>query len=380
MNPTELDTALHRYAETFLGRVGDAAEHERRAQLVRYLRNIVGSSIAPTRQRSAEMIVEDMQKRVAQSGRGTQAAVSVARLFNGLRHRDASYDWAAVLQLLAETSGAAAGHGGNISSLSYFAAHAPVQTHAYTEHAHTHAHAQAMEVESERMRRGMQTPDQGMVVDEQPMAPAQAQAQAQTLYRSFDRHDDVAEAELLRDLVYVMQGVDGAHVRWNKATQRYVVDAGLKLSRPTREMVASIAELGVLARRVQEYVGWADAQGRLLEQSLGAELRTELAEYFGLVADIEARLCAAPTGALAGETPGGVTFRSVLGWASDARARLRLVVRAIDDMAQAPGGSASGGALLSTVGAFVDHGDPFTQTVARRLLRTAAQPFTRILV
>ncbi|KAJ1722022.1 hypothetical protein LPJ53_003517 [Coemansia erecta] len=382
MNATELDNALYRYAETFLGRAGDAAGHQRREQLVRYLRSIVGSSIAPTHQRSAEMIVEDMQKRLAQSGRGTQAAIAVSRLFGRLRQRDASYDWAAVLQLLADTSHATAAHAGNHSSLSYLAASAaaPMAQQMHMQ-AYPPEHAHMMEIEGERMRRGMQTPDQGMAVDEpQPPPPAAPAAGPQLQFRELDTHDGVAETELLRDLVYVMQGVDGAYVRWNKATQRYAVDAGLKLSRPTREMVASVAELGVLARRVQEYVAWVDARGRLLEQSFGAELRSELEAYFKLVAEIEARLHETPPGSLAGETPRGATFRRVLGWAAEARARLRLAVRAIDDMAQAPGGSAAGGALLSTISGFVDNGDPFVQAAARRLLHTAAQPFTHILV
>ncbi|KAJ2879416.1 Microtubule-nucleating Tub4p (gamma-tubulin) complex component, partial [Coemansia asiatica] len=385
MNAHSLDSALYRYMETFLGPVADSngmtqqSELERRDRLLRFFRNIVGSNISSVYRRDAESAVAEMQKRLATSGRGTQSAIRVSQLFSMLKQRDASYDWWPILNLISEsssTNAASAAYASGTSTSSFFATHVG-------------------EMERDR-ERAMQMAESAMVVDEPQSAYSvskqryQQQQQQQkmqqlgasdssnneTLYRLLPTYDAADETALLRDLIYVMQGIDGTCVRWNQKAKMYGICGDMQFSRPTREMVLSIAELGALARNVQEYVAWVESSGRLFEQSFGSELRQELTAYFQLVADIEAKLSNIPPELRPGETLAGATLRRVLGWTSDVRARLRLMNVAIEGVRDGLGG----GVLLSTISTLVEDGDPFTQEFARRLLTTASAPFTGILV
>ncbi|KAJ2229880.1 Microtubule-nucleating Tub4p (gamma-tubulin) complex component [Coemansia sp. RSA 1722] len=372
MNAQNLDSALYRYMETFLGPLVDAndiSQHnelERRDRLHRFFLSIVGSNISSVYRRDAESAIAEMQKRLASSGRNTQSAIRVSQLFSMLKQRDASYDWWPILNLISEsssTTAASVAYAGGTSTSSFFA-------------------TRAGEMERDR-ERAMQMAENAMVVDEPQSAYSVSQQQQQpaggsdeTLYRMLPTYDAADEMALLRDLIYVMQGIDGTCVRWNEKTKMYGICGDMQFSRPTREMVLSIAELGALARNVQQYVMWVENSGRLFEQSFGSELRQELAAYFELVAGIEAKLANIPAELRPGETLAGASLRRVLGWTSDVRARLRLMNVAIEGVRDGLGG----GVLLSTISTLVEDGDPFTQQFARRLLATASAPFTGILV
>ncbi|KAJ2724385.1 Microtubule-nucleating Tub4p (gamma-tubulin) complex component [Coemansia sp. Benny D115] len=360
MDNGELNGALHKYIDAFLGPTdtNQYGERERRERLARYCRSIVGSSMAPVGRRDAAAVVSDLQKRLVSSGRDPQSALMVARLFSMLKQSDPAYDWWPILHLISETAAAEAlGGAGSIS----------VGSNGFCGDREQRAQEQAMQVDEPDTRKARSI----------AVRPEQKAPDSNLVHRLLPAYDDIDEAALLQDLIYVMQGIDGTCVRWNDAEGAYVVRSDIRLSRPTRALVASVAELGALARDVQAYVAWADSSpGRLFEQSFSGELRKELAEYFKLVADIEAKLHRAPRGLRPGESTGGATLRRVLVWTSDARARLSLMSTAISSVR----GGSGGGALLSTLSTLVDDGDPFTQEFARRLLRTASEPFAGILV
>ncbi|KAJ1818294.1 Microtubule-nucleating Tub4p (gamma-tubulin) complex component [Coemansia sp. RSA 2599] len=379
MNAHNLDSALYRYMETFLGPVAESndmvqqGELERRDRLLRFFRNIVGSNISSVYRRDAESAVAEMQKRLASGGRGTQSAIRVSQLFSMLKQRDASYDWWPILNLISESSSnnaASAAYASGTSTSSFFATRAGEMERDRERALQMAENANAMMVDEPQSAYSASQHYQ------QQQTPGAGDGASETLYRLLPTYDAADEMALLRDLIYVMQGIDGTCVRWNPKTKMYGICGDMQFSRPTREMVLSIAELGALARNVQEYVAWIENSGRLFEQSFGSELRQELTAYFQLVADIEAKLSNIPPELRPGETLAGATLRRVLGWTSDVRARLRLMNVAIEGVRDGLGG----GVLLSTISTLVEDGDPFTQQFARRLLATASAPFTGILV
>ncbi|KAJ2180405.1 Microtubule-nucleating Tub4p (gamma-tubulin) complex component, partial [Coemansia sp. RSA 530] len=63
-------------------------------------------------------------------------------------------------------------------------------------------------------------------------------------------------------------------------------------------------------------------------------------------------------------------------WTTEARQKLRLMATAIAKVQEGSGG----GTVLSTISTLVDDGDPFIQSFAKRLLKTASAPFNHILV
>ncbi|KAJ2776436.1 hypothetical protein H4R18_005674 [Coemansia javaensis] len=423
MSGAELDRTLLEYADAFLGAVaaGDQDEAERRDGLMRFFHTIIGSNLAPAVARDEEALVGELQKRTMARRGDMRAALRVARLYGTLKQQDPAYDWWPVLYFLSEccarplpppavaaatAAAAAAGAGGygdqplrprgvtsaalrpSMQSLRHEpGAHARPATAdsspfamsaatmgggpgnssaaslgAQLRHHHQHRAEPAAEAPASRQSRRS-----GSAADD---------AAGVFLHRELPTYDDVGEAELLHDLIYVMQGIDGTYVRWNRAASAYAVRADVRLSRPTRAMVGLVAELGVLARDIQDYTDAVDRQGRLFEQSFCTEIKGEMAEYYRLVADMEARLFKAPRALRPGESQMGATLRRMHCWTAEARQRLRLLATAIGKVQDGRGG----GAVLSAISTLVEDGDPFVQAFAQRLLKTASAPFNSILV
>ena len=112
----------------------------------------------------------------------------------------------------------------------------------------------------------------------------------------------VSEAVLVRDVLFVLQGIDGQYVRWSESGGCTVgvgyagapspgtqgayrvsdsVGPGVPLS--TRTLISRIGELGWLFRRVCDYVTALDtaaAPGKVA-QALGAALQGEIGRYYG---------------------------------------------------------------------------------------------------
>ncbi|KAJ2801347.1 Microtubule-nucleating Tub4p (gamma-tubulin) complex component, partial [Coemansia helicoidea] len=412
MEGSALDRTLLEYIGAFLGAApaGDRDELDRRDSLMRYFHSIINGNFGPTASRNEELLVGEMQKRMMAGGRNVRAALHVSRLCGTLKQQDPDYDWWSVLYFLSEccakTPGAAVaappssyladpqsrslGAGGAVRAASL-----PQQQEPHLPHHANHllppqvrygydsggsrpntagsskrgSTAAAFAVPPQQRHR----PEAGTPVSRQSLPEDQAGV---FLHRELPTYDDVPEAELLQDLIYVMQGIDGTYVRWNRQTSAYVIRPDVNLSRPTRSMIGLLSELGVLVRDIQDYTDAVDQQGRLFEQGFCTELKAELVKYYQLVSETESKLFKAPRTLQPGESPLGATLRRMYNWTTEARQRLRLMATAIVKVQESRGG----GDVLSIISTLVDDGDPFIQSFARRLLKTASVPFNSILV
>ncbi|GAA5856481.1 hypothetical protein JCM9279_005462 [Rhodotorula babjevae] len=276
----------------------------------------------------------------------------------------------------------------------------------------------------------------------------------------------VPEALLLRDILYLFQGIDGEFVRFRTRPppragpkRTYVrgeivvegggvadelpegaaaaaaaegagagledgiefvglAGSGYSLPAPTRALLHQLSELGWLYRKIDaalvraaesaSLVAKGKARSRagdrdrgkkkaappppvvgMVEQSLHAELKKEMTEYFRLVAVLEAKLEGVeeddedgPSGgqggreALEGLThveglSGGLTLRKLDVWTQDVRLRMRMMGTLVAEA----GGTNIGGAFLSTLHAYTSNGDPFISSFSSRLLQTLSVPF-----
>jgi len=302
----------------------------------------------------------------------------------------------------------------------------------------------------------------------------------------------VPEALLLRDILYLFQGIDGEFIRFRtrpppragpkrtfvrgeivvegggvaddlpegsaaaaEARSTGLEDgiefvglagSGYSLPAPTRALLHQLSELGWLYRKIDaalvlaaesaSLVAKGKARSRagdrdrgkrkaapppppvvgMVEQSLHAELKKEMTEYFRLVAALEAKLEGVedddddgPDGARGGRQPpkglahveglsGGLTLRKLDVWTQDVRLRMRMMgtlvaeaggaspsaspqqvslnLRALDSLFPVScAGTNIGGAFLSTLHAYTSNGDPFISTFSSRLLQTLSVPF-----
>ena len=223
---------------------------------------------------------------------------------------------------------------------------------------------------------------------------------------------ELGEPELVRDVLFACQGVDGRRLRFDARRDAYVVDDAAPVSPAARRLAERLAELGWLFRKVR-----ASAEGRAGEaesgepeggttdssasaegdasdapggaeagstrQAFRAAVRAELAEYYRLLAVLEAQAQVPMASALApsrgGPDGGGaasdgasssyVTLRRLSVWLAEPTRRLRLLAVLCDATR-----GRRGGALLRALHEHTKHGDPATRTACDRLLAEASAP------
>ena len=80
---------------------------------------------------------------------------------------------------------------------------------------------------------------------------------------------EVGEAELVRDVLFACQGVDGARVRMDPQVDAYVVDPNAPVAPGARRLARKLCEVGWLFRRVRASLGGGDGPSTSGAPSLG---------------------------------------------------------------------------------------------------------------
>lgn len=221
--------------------------------------------------------------------------------------------------------------------------------------------------------------------------------------------NQISEDELLQDVVYLMQGINGRHVRFQEEYQydtpevareeaagpakvvRVVFnegEAGL-INAPTKRIIHRLSELGQLYKRVSEFSqqrSTMPASG-LIMQSLCHFMSNELSGFYRLVASLEAQMSslakigrgdlggrAAPA-AESDESANGaattyVTLKRLSLWTEEMTLRFRLMSTIIESCQDAHGGS-----LVSLIHSYTFNGDPFIRRFTSGLLDEVSKPF-----
>jgi gamma-tubulin complex component 3 len=200
-----------------------------------------------------------------------------------------------------------------------------------------------------------------------------AAAAAATTAFATNTADEVDERALLRDCLYVFQGIDGRHVRFDdNSRDGVVVDAAAGVSAPQRTLLKRVCDLGWMYRRVRDAIAASRASpgAGLVEQALMAALHAELTDYYRLIAVLESQLTAAAT---AGGTH-VFTLRRVYVWAQDPLERMQLMATLCESAR-----GLRGGALATAIAAHRHHGDPVLSSFVHRILRSMCRPLTAMV-
>ncbi|KAF9100965.1 Gamma-tubulin complex component 3 [Mortierella sp. GBA35] len=179
---------------------------------------------------------------------------------------------------------------------------------------------------------------------------------------------EVEESALLRDLIFVFQGIDGKMIKFGAESGTCTIDPSLNITHSTRGLVSRLTELGWLYKKINQYVQKTLKEGTagLVGQSFCSALQHELVDYFRLIAVLESHIAkdADATGSK------GLTLKRLLVWTQDSLQRLRLMsvlVECCQDL--------QGGALVSMVHDYTQHGDPLIQQFIHHMLERISAPF-----
>ncbi|WVQ74593.1 hypothetical protein IAR50_004194 [Cryptococcus sp. DSM 104548] len=221
---------------------------------------------------------------------------------------------------------------------------------------------------------------------------------------------------LLRDALYLLQGIDGRYVHFAFAPPKeqnpYLTEKGKKnegtgfplgrdgavmesaeegeevvgieivadevldghISQPTRTLLMQISEMGMIYRRVTGFIESRqslDNRGGMIEQSLCHFLHHDLSEYHRLLAVLESQMNMAPPADpdKAAEN-GGLTLMRLGLWTEEMRLKLRQM-DAIVEEAKAH----HGGALVSRIHSHTSNGDPLIRSFTNDILSSVSKPF-----
>ncbi|KAJ6791406.1 gamma-tubulin complex component 3 [Iris pallida] len=182
---------------------------------------------------------------------------------------------------------------------------------------------------------------------------------------------EVAESALVRDILYVSQGIDGRYVKFDERLDSYDMLESIRVPRSTYTMVRRLSELGFLFRKVRNYINetmskFVAEEVGTVGQAFASALQDELAEYYKLLAVLESQsMNPIPSSALdAGSPASYLSLRRLSVWLAEPMVRMRLMAVLVDRCQDL-----RGGAMAGTIHGQAQHGDPLVQEFMGRLLR-----------
>lgn len=144
---------------------------------------------------------------------------------------------------------------------------------------------------------------------------------------------EASDALLIRDLIYVFQGIDGKLIKYDQISDGYRIERGIGVSYTTRALVNKLSELGWLFTKIRRYLDAraGDKALGLVGQSFCAALQLELTEYYRLIAVFEAQQQHLTDAGLGGETcSNSLTLRRLLVWTYTPLLRLKTLAALVE--------------------------------------------------
>ncbi|KAF8325167.1 gamma-tubulin complex, DGRIP91/SPC98 component [Cantharellus anzutake] len=190
---------------------------------------------------------------------------------------------------------------------------------------------------------------------------------------------------LLRDALYLIQGISGKYVRFSHNSSSsgdqeskivFVDDPEYIVSPPTQALVHKLSEIGHLYTRVARFVKERAGMSSIgmIEQSLSHHLQAQLTEYYKLVAILESQMTHQEDVDESRTEDSGLSLRRLDVWIDDWRLRMRMMSVCVENCR-----GAKGGALVSLIHGNTNNGDPFVRSFTDQLLEEVSKPFFQTL-
>ncbi|KAI1885373.1 hypothetical protein AGOR_G00219470 [Albula goreensis] len=210
-----------------------------------------------------------------------------------------------------------------------------------------------------------------------PLVPVGPSARAtHRQRRDGDSNAEIGEAALVRDILYVFQGIDGKFIKMCSQANSYKIDEKAPLSRSLRDTSGRLAELGWLHNKVRKYTDSRslDRAFGLVGQSFCAALHQELKEYYRLLSVLHSQLQVEDDQGVNVGAESNLTLRRLLVWTYDPKVRLKTLA-ALVDYCQ----GRKGGELASAVHAYGKTGDPYMRALVQHILGLVSHPILNFL-
>uniref|UniRef100_A0A8C5VMB9 Tubulin gamma complex component 3 n=1 Tax=Microcebus murinus TaxID=30608 RepID=A0A8C5VMB9_MICMU len=187
---------------------------------------------------------------------------------------------------------------------------------------------------------------------------------------------EVTEAALVRDILYVFQGIDGKNIKMSNTENCYKVEGKANLSKSLRDTAVRLAELGWLHNKIRKYTDQRslDRSFGLVGQSFCAALHQELKEYYRLLSVLHSQLQLEDDQGVNLGLESSLTLRRLLVWTYDPKIRLKTLAALVDHCQ-----GRKGGELASAVHAYTKTGDPYMRSLVQHILSLVSHPILSFL-
>lgn len=192
---------------------------------------------------------------------------------------------------------------------------------------------------------------------------------------------DISEADLIREILYAFQGIDGNYISFSPHEDSYVLKSTVTLSTPVRKIVYQLCETGWLFRKVAEYVQSSQYNTKgLIHEALSYTIRNELNEYYRLIAILDnlrdSENKQSKMSFLQGDSSQSksLTLRKLYLWSMEPIERLKWLAILCD----ACKGN-KGCALLSVVYSYAQQGSPTIQNLINAILGQLLVVFSEMI-
>ncbi|ORY38840.1 hypothetical protein BCR33DRAFT_421940 [Rhizoclosmatium globosum] len=187
----------------------------------------------------------------------------------------------------------------------------------------------------------------------------------------------ITEPLLLRDVMFMFQDIDGRYIKYNASLDAFVVHSDVWIPAPTLETIHRLSEVGWLYRRIKKRIDSWTCENRadgLVRQGFCVGIQKELTAHFHLIAQLEDQFTKADQAGTADFASKGLSLKRLLVWIHEPLLKLRLVSVLVDSS-----DGLRGGALLSMIHGYTNHGDPFVKQFVEGLLKEISVPFYQML-
>ncbi|XP_057350634.1 gamma-tubulin complex component 3 isoform X5 [Manis pentadactyla] len=195
---------------------------------------------------------------------------------------------------------------------------------------------------------------------------------------------EVTEAALVRDVLYVFQGIDGRNIKMSPTENCYKVEGKVQqlnlpranLNKSLRDTTVRLAELGWLHNKIRKYTDQRslDRSFGLVGQSFCAALHQELKEYYRLLSVLHSQLQLEDDQGVNLGLESSLTLRRLLVWTYDPKIRLKTLAALVDHCQ-----GRKGGELASAVHAYTKTGDPYVRSLVKHILSLVSHPVLSFL-
>lgn len=216
----------------------------------------------------------------------------------------------------------------------------------------------------EEEKKGSPAPEKPYTTMNKPPARASEARKEEDLNFVAPMNVGEGEEKLVRDVLWCLQGIDGKHCVFRSSDGTFAIDRRVCGRLAWLDRARELCELGWLYRKVSQYANSGDSVG-LVEASLRSGLSDELAEYYRLIAVLEARLNRRQDAAHR------LSLRRLTVWTLEPLERLKTMASLTDAISEA---RAHGGAILSILHARTKHGDPQVHDFLESLAQRTAEP------